>query len=481
MRADGSPPIPGAAGTGGSAAASAAMNRVRLLGRRSRTPIGLVITLVVVALVAAAISMYVTLGNPFPPRTLVMATGPAGSGFQEAGLRYREVFAHAGVELRLVPSAGGFENLERLRDPAAGVGAAFVESGVTRRQESPELVSLGAVSVEPLWIFSRGLAGSSIAERLSGKRISTGAEGSGTRFVVRQLLALNGIPESAVQMSELAPDDSAAALVRGEIDVATMLTSWTAPAVRRLLLTDGVVLEGFPRAAAYVALFPSLEKVVLPQGVADLGRDIPRSDIPLIAVESNLLIHRELHPALQYLLLEAAAEIHGGHDVFHAAARYPAPGSIDLPLSDHALTFFRSGRPFLYRYLPLWLAGLAERLLIIVIPLFAVVFPVAHFGPLLFGVLTEHRIFGYYRELREVERALELPESAAELDQLDAALQAIERRTNHLWVPLSYTQRLFILKSHVALSREQIEKRRKEISNPGTPAPRERFLQHPPP
>ena len=38
---------------------------------------------------------------------------------------------------------------------------------------------------------------------------------------------------------------------------------------------DGVVLESYPRADAYVALFPSLYKVVLPTGVADLARNIP--------------------------------------------------------------------------------------------------------------------------------------------------------------------------------------------------------------
>ncbi|MGO8404019.1 hypothetical protein ACC783_38060, partial [Rhizobium ruizarguesonis] len=83
---------------------------------------------------------------------------------------------------------------------------------------------------------------------------------------------------------------------------------------------------------AYVALFPSLSKVVLPTGVADLARNIPPRDVTLLAVETSLVVRRNLHPALQYLLLEAASEIHGGPEIFHKAGRFPAAEAINLPL-----------------------------------------------------------------------------------------------------------------------------------------------------
>jgi TRAP-type uncharacterized transport system substrate-binding protein len=435
---------------------------------RSRTRGRLVLALVAVALVAAVAWMAITIGNPIPPRTVVMVTGPEGSGYQKLGLRYQEIFRRAGIELILRPTAGGVENLARLRDPSSGVAVAFVESGVTDRKQSPELVSLGAVALEPLWLFLRGHPESVFAKQLVGKRISIEPEGSGTRLLARRFLALNGVAETSVKLLDLTPERSAAALLRGDIDVALMLTSWHSPAVRELLAADGIELAGFPRADAYVALFPSLSKVILPTGVADLARNIPPADVQLLAAESNLIVRQDLHPALQYLLLEAASEIHGGPDVFNRPGRFPAIGTIDLPLSDQARTYYKSGRPFVYRYLPFWLAGLAERLLILIIPLFAVVFPLASVLPRLFGLVTERRIFGLYRELKLVERELELPEAGAELDRLDSELQDLDRRANHLWVPLAYAQRLFILKSHVALAREQVEKRRDAAAAPAT-------------
>ncbi|MDH4130696.1 MAG: ABC transporter substrate-binding protein [Gemmatimonadota bacterium] len=428
--------------------------------RRPRSGGRLLLALVAVALVAAVVWMALTIGNPVPPNIVVMATGPEGSGYQEFGLRYQEILRRAGVELRLRPTAGGVENLALLSDPASGVTVAFVESGVATREESPALVSLGAVAVEPLWGFFRGRPEGAFAGTLVGKRISIEPKGSGTALLARRLIELNRVADTSVELLGLTPEQSADALMRGEIDAAFMLTSWHSPAVRKLLAADGIVLGGYPRADAYVALFPSLSKVILPTGVADLAKNIPPVDVQLLAAESNLLVHRDLHPALQYLLLEAASEIHGGPDVFHPSGRFPAPGTINLPLSDQARTYYKSGRPFTYRYLPFWMAGLAEKLLILLIPLFAVVFPLASILPRLFAVVTERRIFGLYRELKLVERELELPGADAEVIRLEAELEELDHRANHLWVPLSYAQRLFILKSHILLARERVEKRR---------------------
>ena len=66
-----------------------------------------------------------------------------------------------------------------------------------------------------------------------------------------------------------------------------------------------------PRADAQVALRPYLSKLILPRGVADLVSDRPPADIQLMAAKASLLVRADLHPAIQYLLLDAAAEIHG--------------------------------------------------------------------------------------------------------------------------------------------------------------------------
>ncbi|MFL5532986.1 MAG: C4-dicarboxylate ABC transporter substrate-binding protein, partial [Gemmatimonadales bacterium] len=108
------------------------------------------------AALGAGLWMVLTVGSPFPPHTLTMVTGPPGSAYDELGARYQEVLRHAGIDLRVIRTEGGVENLARLQDPTSGVKVGFLESGLTSQKESPNLLSLGTVSLEPLWTFFRG-------------------------------------------------------------------------------------------------------------------------------------------------------------------------------------------------------------------------------------------------------------------------------------------------------------------------------------
>jgi hypothetical protein len=110
-----------------------------------------------------------------------------------------------------------------------------------------------------------------------------------------------------------------------------------------------------------------------------------------------------------------------------------------------------------YRVLPLWLAGLMERILILLIPLLVVVFPLVRFLPAVYQYMVEHRIYRLYGELRALEAELE--RGGAGREQLAAVLDDLAARANRLSVPLAYSQRLFILKSHIAMARAGLEKR----------------------
>src|SRR5215469_4876292 len=52
-----------------------------------------------------------------PPRSIVMATGLEAGTYYELGEQYRTALGNAGVEVRLMPTAGSVENLALLRDP----------------------------------------------------------------------------------------------------------------------------------------------------------------------------------------------------------------------------------------------------------------------------------------------------------------------------------------------------------------------------
>src|SRR5262249_10851327 len=186
---------------------------------------------------------------------------------------------------------------------------AIVPSGLTSHTNSPELVSLGALFYEPLWVLARGALQPDKQRAARILRISIGPEGSaGRAFSVEFLNRLGIVDGRNASLLSLAPSDGAENLARGEIDALVVLDAWESPLVRRLLAIKDVHLVTAPRADSWVALYPYLNKVVLPAGVADMGRNIPPENVILLAPKANLVVRADLHPAIQYLLLEAASQ-----------------------------------------------------------------------------------------------------------------------------------------------------------------------------
>ena len=387
--------------------------------------------------------------RPLPGRDVSIATGTAGSAYADIAERYREILARDGVRLHLVPTNGAVENLERLRDARAGVDAGFVQAGTTSERESPDLVSLGTVFYEPLWVFCRYATLAELLHERPNARISIGPLGNATRPLALRLLALNRIDTTNLQLSGFVPEEGVRRLIAGEIDAVAMLSAWNSPAVQQLLLAPGIELMGFKRADAYVALNPRFSKLVLPQGVADLGANRPPADVPLIASKASLVVRRDLHAALQYLLIQAAIEVHGRPGIFQRADEFPAPEAIDLPLSDEARHLYKSGPSILQRELPFWLAELLQRLAIVILPLAGILYPLWSLLPGLYRWHMENRIYRFYGELEFIEGALRRSTDAEERAQMLARVEELERRALELDMPSSYSEKSFNLKAHI--------------------------------
>jgi len=409
--------------------------------------------------IAVAIGVWSVIAGGIPPRTVTLATGPETSAYAQIGERYRAILDRSGVALRLQPTAGSVENLARLRDPRSGVSAGFVIAGLSGAKEASELETLGTIYYEPLWVFEGASASGLAVEGLAGKRMSFGGEGSGTRALTNDLLALEGIETGRATLLDLPPAEAVDRLLRRDVDAVALVDSWDSPLIRRLVAAPEISLVTFPRADALVALRPHLNKLILPTGVGDLAANRPPRDVVLIAPKASLVIRRDLHEAIQFLLLDAAAQIHSGPGIFHRAGTFPAAESIDFPLSGEAVRFYKSGRPFLQRYLPFWLAVLTERLLLLLVPLVGIVLPLFRVVPDAYRAMVERRIIALYGELKMLETELEARGPGASRGELIPRLDALERRAAQLRVPLRFSQMLYTLKVHIALVRDRLASR----------------------
>lgn len=394
--------------------------------------------------------------GPMPPRVVVMTTGPEGSAYHRYGLRYQAFLAREGIEVRLLPSAGAVENLERLRDDSSGVSIGFLQGGMTNDEESPDLSSLGTMFYEPLWIFYRGLKPGKNAEGFRGKRISLGPDKSGTRKLAFKILALNDITDLTSEFLALNPQDAGEALLRGQLDAALMVNSWSAPIVQKLVASPDVDLLSLPRADAYVALLPYLNRLTVPAGVGDLAAHRPPTDVVLVAPKASLVVRDDLHPAIQHLLLEAAMRIHSGLEIFHKFGKFPAPEYVDLPVNNDARRYYLVGPPFFQRYFPFWVAVFVQRGLVLAVPILALIYPLLRYAPGLYDWQMRRRIYKLYGDLKFLEADLDVRKTGQGIEDLLARFESLEWRANRMRVPLWYSHVLYNLRLHMNLVRERL-------------------------
>lgn len=420
-------------------------------------PKKLTLEILAAAIVLAVIAGAIVIAQSRVPSRLVMASGPPGSAYALYAEQYRMLLARSGVEVQVRPSGGTVENLKLLNDPAADVDVAFVSAGTTSAEKSPDLRTLGTVFIEAVWFFSResALAGGGF-DALRGKRVSIGVQGSATRAVAETILRLNRFDMSSADFVSLSPQAAAEQLRRGDIQAALITASADLPIVRELLADPTIDLISFPRAAAYVALYPSLTRLTVPEGVGDLALNRPPRDVEIFGAPVSLGVRADMHPALQVLLLRAASQIHAGPGMFNAAARFPAAEAIDLPLSDGAMQYYKSGTPLLQRHLPFGLAVLVGQLLFILLPVVGILYPLLRVAPALYTWAMRHRVIRLYGELKLLEHELDnQPDSARKRALLDA-LDELDRRVVRMHIPASYSQFVYTLRQHIGLVRARV-------------------------
>jgi TRAP-type uncharacterized transport system substrate-binding protein len=392
-----------------------------------------------------------------PPRVIVMATGAEGGTYYELGKRYQALLARDNIEVRLMPTAGSAENVAKLRDPKSGVGAAFVQGGTIGPDAKSDLESLGTIFYEPYWQFRRQDLGEVGGAGLVGRKISIGSEGSGTRELSLRLLPRVGISEKNATLLALTPRETAEQLLAGKVDAAFLIAAWESPVVQQLIADDRIALGGYPRADAFVALFPFMTKLILPRGAADLLKDKPPADLTLIGSKASLIVRDDLHPALQYALLNAAAEIHSTASIFSRANTFPEPEATDVPLSSEATRFHKSGLPILNQYFPFWMAELVGKMAILLIPILGILYPMMRFLPGIYDWTMRSKVLRLYGELRLLEdAALRAGETGGESAEIKSRLENLEQQVSRVRLPVAYSSLLYNLRAHIRHVRETL-------------------------
>jgi TRAP-type uncharacterized transport system substrate-binding protein len=283
--------------------------------------------------------------DPIPPRHFAIAAGMAGSGYDNFARQYARILARNGVGLEVRNAAGAVEDLDLLRDGATGVRAALTALSFTQPGDADTLYSLGGVFDAPIFIFYRNSEPITQFAQFRGKRLSIGTPGTALRGLMLQVLTATDAVDASTQLLDLDSTEAIDALIAGEIDVAIFASQLDTSFLQRALGVPEVRLMNVAQAEAIAKTVPGLKHVVLWRGLISLTRDIPNSDIDLLASRNSLLVRKDLHPALQYLLLEAMREVHWAPGPFNRLGEFPAEQPNDSPLSPKQRHFTARVRP----------------------------------------------------------------------------------------------------------------------------------------
>ena len=392
--------------------------------------------------------------KPAPPSKIIFASGGQGGAYQAYAERYKLLFASVGVEVEVLTTKGSIENLELLRNGDADM--ALLQGGTAQEIDSNDLISLGGLFKEPLWVFVRADIGAETFGDLRTLRVAIGAEGSGTRMLVQQMQKEFGGNWAESASLPLSGTEAEKALLAGDVDAAAFSASVDAPYIRELLSYPRLKLMPFENAPGIARRNAALAPVTLLQGVVDIGRNIPAEDVQLIAPVAQLATRKDLHPAIQALALEAADNIHSSRTLLAPAGTFPTADLTDLPLSKEAQRYYKRGPSALRRWFPFSVANFLDRAWVLLIPLITLAIPLVRAAPPLYRWRIRRRIYVWYEDLRMLEERGRDASTKAERDDVLHDLNMLQTEIGKVQVPLSYNDEVYHLRSHVEFVRQLI-------------------------
>jgi hypothetical protein len=425
------------------------MMRMSLLFRRRWW----LLYLPMLSLAAVLIWLSATRWLPLPPSQITIAGGQGRGGYTALALRYRQYLEQRGVQAQIRNTEGVAGSL---RAVASGADMGFAP-GLLDRAAPDTIQSLAGVERQPVWMFTR-VPGLNTLSQLRGLKIGVAADDNPASGVLAFLLDHYQVDTRGMTIQRLAMPQAANALLDGNLDVVVTVDSESSDAVRLLMRSPGVQIVGLDRVGGVHAKDPRLKTFILPQGAIELRGDIPSRDLTLVASHLHLLIQRDMHPALQRLLLDAAMEVHEAPSFLRRQGEFPELRDLDFPPSPVVGATIRGDRPWMEFVLPYWWAQLMQLLLYAVLPILACTVLFLAWIPSWFEWRVNAVLQNYYGELKFLETDIESTVSSRPIEtkRLIQQLDTLEQHIMMLDLPHDYANRWYTLRSHLAMARSRL-------------------------
>ncbi len=295
-----------------------------------------------------------------PPAQVVIQAGPTGGSFDTHARAYAAMMATRGFRVEVRNQEDSLRIIDRLEAADAQVQIGFTAQRL-KAADHPDVFSVGAVELQPLFLFMRrSLPEPSSLAQLAGLRLVMPQRSSATAQATTDVLQRYGVTPDNTRFTHSSLRQAAEAMLMGQHDAGFFMVAPNNPLVARLAAHPDLRMVSFADHLSIARNLDYLKPATLIRGALDLRAPVPPTDVSLVAATVNVVVRRDIHPAVLYALLQAMEEIHKGQTLVSDAGDFPRRSGTDLPVHTLALEWTKSGTPWLYTHLPATLAGVVD-------------------------------------------------------------------------------------------------------------------------
>ena len=411
-----------------------------------------------ILVIAALLVVSLVFIKPAAPDRITLLTGPENSAYHDLGIRYAEDLRQRGLDVEVVITDGARDNVLQIIDGKDAI--AFAPSAVDWKSEvgsdDSSLVALGSVGVEPVWLFHRSALSIARLSELVGRNVVTESQGAASLHIAEILIEKNGLVgqiELQPIGNEVSREELIQSLKSGAIDAIFITGHPGSPRVRALLHAD-LQFMSFDRAEAYAAQIPGITSLRAPEGMFDLGRNVPAKESLLLSKTTCLVADRKLHSAVVPLLLITAEDVRQSEMEFPALAAFPNSDHVTLPLHPAARRYFQQGEVGLSKYLPYRVTRFINHFGLFVLPLLTVAVVLLKAVPTCLKIWSNLRLKRMFKQLEAIEKRHAAGE---ETSALLVDLSQVGEASAAMYVPLFLSPDYVDFRQFLHDMRERIE------------------------
>src|SRR5271157_5141790 len=317
---------------------------------------GVLVAIAVLA-VAAAILYFTVSGDYAFLRASIYTGAPTGQ-YHATGERLAARALKKNGRLSVVATAGSVENIARLAGENGRCipAFAFVQDGV-RVPADAGLQILGRLpQPESLLLFARRGRAINTFEDLKDASVGIGPEGSGTAYLMQQLMENSDLKGLDLKPSNHGLEAQAEMVRDGQLDLAAFVMNEDAELIHTLATKYDLEIAAPADIEGLVARDKWLRLGRIPAGFYDIAKPIPATDKLVAQVDTLIMTNACVHRAERVAFLMLLSE------EFPNFVRMNPPPSAksqdSAPLADEAREFFATGEPEIAdKYFP-WLVNL---------------------------------------------------------------------------------------------------------------------------